>query len=493
MCFNLSETLATEFTTGYDDDALVDAPTSSELVNEVGQASHIIKAFDAAHHNNPSFCYWRQYMKLVSILLRFTRAIREGKWDLYLSSFSEMLPYFAAFDHSNYTRWGVIFLADMKMLPQTAPEVQQAFESGHFVTKETASTFNQIPDDQALEHVNKSEKGAGGLVGITRTDSARDRWCLTYNECAKLSEDTKEMFDVLENECTSAKDPGKARMQQDAEDVAKLEAQFTKYKVFRCTSDLVVVTTGDVASNAIKQDLLGVEETGKKVIKDFVETRLIKKEIKFHDTQKHQKVKTFETLYTVPVSVDKSKTIARKADKDLLRRVIVALESGRDVDVNMLLQSELAPVPKSVAILEGSVREAGKSDLGTILQGNVCKSQMPISRSQTCTTIDGMAAVQSLANSSGAKTFGEWSDRFLRHVTSHFSESCTRVDVLFDRYVKNSIKGGTRDKSKEKKGTRIRRNVDNRDQRIGNWERFIILEDNKASLAHFLSTEISES
>ena len=29
--------------------------------------------------------------------------------------------------------------------------------------------------------------------------------------------------------------------------------------------------------------------------------------------------------------------------------------------------------------------------------------------------------------------------------------------------------------------------------RIGNWERFIIQEDNKASLARFLSTEISES
>ena len=126
-------------------------------------------------------------------------------------------------------------------------------------------------------------------------------------------------------------------MRQDAEDVAKLEAQFMKYEVFWCTSDLVVVTTGDVASNAIKQDLLGIEEIGKKVIKEFVETRLIKKEIKFHDTLKQQKVKTFETLYTVPVSVDKSKTSAMKADKDLLRRVIVALESGRDVDVNTLL------------------------------------------------------------------------------------------------------------------------------------------------------------
>ena len=105
-----------------------------------------------------------------------------------------------------------------------------------------------------------------------------------------------------------------------------------------------------------------------------------------------------------------------KADKDLLRRVIVALESGRDVDVNTLLQSELAPVPKSLATLDRSLREAGKSDLGIILQGNVCKSQMPISRSQTCTIIDGMAAVQSFANCS----------------------------------VKNSIKGGTRDKRKEK-------------------------------------------
>ena len=41
---------------------------------------------------------------------------------------------------------------------------QAAFESGVFVTKETASTFNQIPDDQALGHVNKSGQVAVGLV-----------------------------------------------------------------------------------------------------------------------------------------------------------------------------------------------------------------------------------------------------------------------------------------------------------------------------------------
>ena len=91
-------------------------------------------------------------------------------------------------------------------------------------------------------------------------------------------------------------------MRQDAENVAKLEAQFMEYEVFRCTSDLVVVTTGDVASNAIKQDLLGVDEICKKVVKEFVETRLIKKDIKFHDTLKQQKVKTFDTLHCTSVS-----------------------------------------------------------------------------------------------------------------------------------------------------------------------------------------------
>ena len=67
----------------------------------------------------------------------------------------------------------------MRMLQQTAPEVYQGFQEGDFVTKETANQFNQIPDDQALEHVNRIGKVAGGLVGITRSDAARDRWCIT--------------------------------------------------------------------------------------------------------------------------------------------------------------------------------------------------------------------------------------------------------------------------------------------------------------------------
>lgn len=257
-----------------------------------------------------------------------------------------------------------MFLAEMKLLPKTAPEVYEAFLCGDFVTKETENSFNQIPDDQALEHVNRSGKVAGGLAGITRTDSARDRWCLTYNERAKLSEDTKTLFNVSGKEGDSHRELGKARMRRDEEDVLKLVSCFTKYEVFRQAENLGAVTTGDVANEEMRHDLLGAEEIGKTIVKEFVQDRLIKKDVKFHDRVKQQKLKTFETLYCVPVSLDNNKTVTLKADRDLLRRVVVALESGRNVDVDELLQRELSPVPLSIATPKGSLREAsGKSDL----------------------------------------------------------------------------------------------------------------------------------
>ncbi|CAH3114284.1 unnamed protein product, partial [Pocillopora meandrina] len=46
-------------------------------------------------------------------------------------------------------------------------------------------------------------------------------------------------------------------------------------------------------------------------------------------------------------------------------------------------------------------------------------------------------------------------------------------------------------KGGKKKG--IRKEVESRDQRIGNWDKFITTEENKRSLTNFVSTEISES
>ena len=141
------------------------------------------------------------------------------------------------------------------------------------------------------------------------------------------------------------------------------------------------------------------------------------------------------------------------------------MESDRDVDVNRLLQIELAPVPKSLAMLDGSLREAGKLDLGTFYKEMPVRANCPSARAKHALLLMKWHLFSPLPL---------FKSKHLCNVTSHFSfGQLYRFGVLFDRYVKNSIKGGTRDKRKEIKSTGIRRNVDNRDQRMGNWERFI--------------------
>ena len=100
----------------------------------------------------------------------------------------------------------------------------------------------------------------------------------------------------------------------------------------------------------------------------------------------------------------KTKVVAIKADRDPLRRIVMALESGLDVDVDELLQIELL-------FLLFLFQASGKSDL--------------------------------------SRTFGEWCDKLSAYVASHFSDKCTRVDVVFDRYLPNSIKGGKQPRAEE--------------------------------------------
>lgn len=95
-------------------------------VNTITTLSAKVKSmmeFKEYNADSPTFKFWRQYMKMVEIILGFTREEREGNWQLHLSSFAAMLPYFAMYDHINYAKWGPVYLMDMALLSETAPDV----------------------------------------------------------------------------------------------------------------------------------------------------------------------------------------------------------------------------------------------------------------------------------------------------------------------------------------------------------------------------------
>ncbi|KAL8586113.1 hypothetical protein ACOMHN_065076 [Nucella lapillus] len=141
-----------------------------------------------------------------------------------------------------------------------------------------------------------------------------------------------------EHDCAH-KDFGKKRLKQDQDDLQKLINLFQTFNPFAHPSPyLISLTTCDVARDVVKHDLLTAEETGKEVISEFVQKRFVLKETLFHDRIKTKKLCTLESMYTLEVNTGKEKIVAIKADRDLFRRVITAMEAGRDVDINKMLE-----------------------------------------------------------------------------------------------------------------------------------------------------------
>ena len=112
---------------------------------------------------------------------------------------------------------------------------------------------------------------------------------------------------------------------------------------------------------------MGAEEIDQTVIQD----KLIKKEVKFHDSVKQQKFKTFETLHLIPFSLDNNKTVAVKTDSWGMLWLPYNLSN-----VDEHLERELSTISLSFATPNGILRKPSeKFDLSKELQENDCQSQ----------------------------------------------------------------------------------------------------------------------
>ena len=306
-----------------DIDKIVDAFNSVKSVMKASNILTLMQDFQATR--SPTVKYWQQYLDMVSVLLHFIRAERERDWLLHLSSFAAMLPWFAIYDHVNYTRWGSVYLADMHQLESNHPDVYEQFMAGNFVVKTSKQNFNQLSTDQALEHVNKISKTVGGLIGITREDSTRDRWCLTYNHRSQVSESTYEMFGIcdLDREYTvwEAKESNPTRLSRDERDVKLIMDQLNRFDAFKqVRPELINMTTMDVAPDDIATALLSARVRGKEQINDFVCNRLMQTPAKFHDSIKQNRSRTLSSIYEVTLQTtigEKTKTI--KAGRELFQ------------------------------------------------------------------------------------------------------------------------------------------------------------------------------
>lgn len=112
---------------------------------ELEEVYHLYENFKQ-ESNGPLKEFW--YLEMVSTLLTFIRATREGNWDLHLESIRAMLPWFFAYDHINYARYLPIYLVKMLCLEETHPEAHHMLANGDFGVLRSTHGFAQVPIDQ---------------------------------------------------------------------------------------------------------------------------------------------------------------------------------------------------------------------------------------------------------------------------------------------------------------------------------------------------------
>ena len=169
---------------------MVEAVESMDIMERMAE-------FDRRHINNPMFKVFRQYMCMVLEMMMFIRAAQTANWNLHLQSLEKFVQYFFAHDRMNYARMIPLYLAEMKSLKTTDPDIEAEFQSGNWVVnKNVLVPLCGLGADNALEHVNRSMKVSGGLVGITLNPSARAKFFLISPELARLTEEANVMAGV---------------------------------------------------------------------------------------------------------------------------------------------------------------------------------------------------------------------------------------------------------------------------------------------------------
>ena len=208
------------------------------------------------------------------------------------------------------------------------------------------------------------------------------------------------------------------------------------------------------------------------------------------------KITTFSSAAKkIEVKATNDKIITLTTDRELFGRLLVVAKQ-RDIDLREVLSYKLSADPVAIAHGDGSLRKTTKSSLMSVLEKNVAVlPSLPPSLIPTAFVIDAMALIQVMKSASSA-TFGEMAKLYCTHITrmlSHYITlhyitlhySCSRVDLIFDQYRKQSIKEGERHKRGETTSLEVKIYSDSTPI-PKQWGKYISNPRNKENLADFL-------
>ena len=452
---------------------------------------HILQRFDEyldflRKENGDLSAFWVSYIDAIEIVLGLIRASREGNWLLHLAMIRETIPWCFAYDRQNYARYLPVYYRDMSRLAIDHPQMYDYFLAGGFAVQlGTSNPFGRIPVDQTIEETaNKDTQTPGGTKGFSLKAGAVSRFYLTAEYRSTCLRNLRQMTGSQpQTMCHADLEP--SRITKDEKDVGSLTEllENTWVNPFESPSELISLSSGRVAPDPIRNDLLEAKEKGERAYKEFRQDRLECDQTrkKFHDRLKKLKLKTFSDMQKTKKTRTTSKEVVLKADHKLFGHMVL-VAGIRNLDMRQVLQHPLGPLPWALSNCDGTLKKTNKAALARDLEKRAAPAE-DIPTPSAC-IIDGMSLVNKVSGEH--RTFGELSECIFASALQAGRDS-KRIDVVFDVYKENSIKTAERDKRGSDTGVLYKKVTAG--QRIQQWKKLLRCSSSKTSLIQFLAKE----
>ncbi|XP_041466296.1 uncharacterized protein LOC121416845 [Lytechinus variegatus] len=437
---------------------------------------------------DPTFALWSSYIEMVEVILLFLRGTRQGDWQLHLSSIRSFLPWFFAYDRTNYARYLPVYWHEMNELPNSHPLIHEAFMEGKFVVhRQTDHGFCGVACDQTIEQTcNRDTKTKGGMIGFTRNKGAVARWILSQQERSAISKQCEKMAGKDDTSAVK-KDLLLANMEKFERDVrAVVETVESMINPFQENNEeLLHIASGTIASSEVCKDYTEAYASGDEAFKAFSEECLQGDEDLFRVIKK-QKRKTFATMSKSSTTKVKGKEITIKADRSLFQRLVI-IAGARKLDIQNMMTYNLGPLPLALATVDGSLTKTTKASLLHAIESSVEPAPLvegiPLN---SVWVIDGMAMLQEIPQKAVPSTFGELSRYVIQQLVrlAHSARSDT-IHFVVDTYRSISIKAAERGR-RAASGSQLTK-IYGMEQKVPNqWKKFLSSSQNKEALIRFL-------
>ncbi|CAH1170746.1 unnamed protein product [Phaedon cochleariae] len=403
----------------------------------------------------------------------------------------KLASWFFALDHTNYARWLPVHIKDLLALEKDNPALYKELQAGHFVTRKSCNSFSAIALDHAHEQMNGLLKNDGGMIGLTENPEAMRKFVLSGPEMANM---VSKFEDASFNNTEKKGDPNNHHNANEAAQTAflthkkALESVMTDLgnPFLEENEDLYDLESKKICPSSSKDTVFTIEDCGVTQYQNFVSERLESNKVSLKDPIKLNKFPLFKTGVKKNTNLNlKSQVTASKNDCSLFRRLYIATSANRPNDLGEFFSHENQEYPPSISVM-GKLRTSdSKSDLTKYLSNlseECTADSVPIVRAKI---LDGAVIVHMLEPGTPV-TFGDYISNISLNYVRKESATVNRLDLVFDRYLENSLKYGTR--QKRGGGSRIRVTLSTKVPE--GWENFLRHADNKTALFELLAESI---